>query len=199
MVEPPKKNPKGPLPYDQTFKFEPKTIVVAVLSMTLEDDGIGYGLAHTEEIGPENAGSTISRTQLQSVIESASREHFLPETKSLAKTPWDIKVRNQCYLVLVLDRRIPNWGFYDNAVESKGGSDAYDFNPYWWDARNLQLKETPVPKAELPKVVVFSIGRRGRKQSHQVDYRVKFVDPNGAGEMPTIFDPDVPNDGDPFP
>jgi hypothetical protein len=194
---PPTKNPKGPLPADDKFEFAPQEIVLAVLSMDRDEDGnLGYGIVLTDHIPPPKGEATISEAQLRKLLKRVADPDFDPGAPFLRITPWDIPVRKQCYLVLVLDPRIRNWGFHGDAVESKGGCDAYDFNPFWVLPGDDRPQRTPIRKGELPKVVFFSVGRRGAKKPHGLDYHVRVVDPNGRWELPVIYDPDVPNDGD---
>lgn len=190
------KNEKGPLPKDSVYGFQARELIVAVLGMKWESGGdLTFGVSHLDRI----LGDPVTEAQARDKAIEVADPSFDPGEPIARPTPWDIPVCQQSYLVLVLHPRIRNWAFWGAGVHSKGDADAYDFNPQWLETGGKKPKDRPIRQDERPRVLYFSVGRRGAYAPHNIDLYVKIFDTNSDREMPLIFDPDVPNTGVAFP
>ena len=186
-ADPTLKNERGKLPRTKIKPWEPKEIILAVLSMKWEPgEDLRFGISHLEHIDGDNVVAEAVRV---------ADPRWTPPAPFGRPTPWDIPVRQQCYVLAVLDPKIRNWSFWGEGIESKGADHAYDFEPFWLEPGDKAPRSGAIPEQSRCRVLYFAIGRRGAKASHGVNYFVKIRDPDGVREMPLIFDPDVPNEG----
>ena len=186
-ADPTLNNARGQLPRLKIKPWRPQEIILAVLSMKWDPgDDLTFGISYHKRI----PGADVVAEAVRVADPNWRAAHPLT-----SPTPWDIPVYQQSYVLVVLDPAIRNWSFWREGIESKGADEAYDFEPFWLEPGDTAPRSGPIPAKSRCRVLYFSVGRRGHKAKHGVDFFVKIRHPDGVREMPMIFDPDVPNEG----
>ena len=125
-----------------------------------------------------------------------------------APSPYDIIVKQQCWVLLQLDPRITNWQFTKDEPGCTTKSAA--------NKRNCGLRHVYADKIGAPgevvtadgcQVLYFGVVRRGKNCKPPVsgkppgemfNFHIEFLQTDGGEtkRLPVIFDPDIKNDSD---
>lgn len=145
-------------------------------------------------------GDSISETdaQAKAIAAALGQEGW---TKS--QGPFDIKVTQQCWIILKLDDAQPGWQFANGSLpvstktEGQPGDNFGLRHVATGPGGSLQVAVGPVT-VDGCKVVYFAVGARRANEPQSFNYHTEFLQTDDAGNpqrMVVIFDPDIPDDG----
>lgn len=123
------------------------------------------------------------------------------------KTPYDVPVTAQCWMVMELDRQVANWQFNQGFLAATLKNRKHVGDNFW--LRHVYAQGHPkYPKggahkgdiqADDCRVMFFGVVRRAPQESQHLNLHTEFRQkaPNASPDhkMVVIFDPDIPNGG----
>lgn len=193
-----KNNAFGQIPSDPPKKFNPKEVIHVVLTMSFSRSGdLELNLL-------QPAGSPFpykDTAHLEAYVKKAAKDPLIVLQPGFLDTQYDISIGNQCWIILQLDPKIPNWQFSvdDYGCTTKKAKNTRNY--YLRHAYPGRLGDPGEPvDSDGCKVLYFAVVRRGRKSSSTgselFNFHTEFVQKSLGARLPVIFDPDIKNDSD---
>ncbi|KQZ06143.1 hypothetical protein ASD21_00425 [Caulobacter sp. Root1455] len=208
------------IPTTKPSNFIPKSIVHVILTVDrtklATDPQLAMNLAFTVQ-APAPTTPTMGagdETEVEKYALARAGFQAVDLLTTPAPSPFDIDVREQCWVVVELDSKIHGWQFakHERGATTKGESDR---NCY---LRHVYAKGVEAPGERIPRdgcrVLYFGVVARDvfdpkkdpNPGSEAFNFHTEFLmeenDPNGVKikkRLNVIFDPDVKNDGGKFP
>ena len=192
------KNAFGQIPNGQPAKFNPKVVIHVVLTMSFSRTG-------DLELNPlQPDGSPFAykdAAHLEAYVKNVADNPLIVFKPGFLNTQYDIPVSDQCWIILQLDPKIPNWQF---SVDDYGCTTKKAKNTRNYNLRHAYPKRLGDAGERVDsdgcKVLYFAVVRRGLKKSgtgsELFNFHTEFLQKNLGARLPVIFDPDIKNDSD---
>lgn len=186
-------NEFGELPEQPSAPFNPQQIFHAKLRILRRyKDTLRFGLS----IVPT---STVNVAKIeQYAMDVAGQEGLIPSGRP-PKTPYDIGLDRQSWVLVELDSELKNWQFTPGFVgcTTKDAANGDDFG-----LRHVyptSVEPGPIARDGC-RVLFFGMAKRKKGASRYFNLHVEFLqknpnDPANPHRLQVIFDPDVKNEG----
>ena len=112
-------------------------------------------------------------------------------------SPFDMIVSDPCFIVVELAPDVKNWQFETGTAALTTKDTATEDNWGLVHAYADGRHSAGIATRDGCRVIYFGVAKRGAYQSSFVNLHTEFL--QLPKRLRVIFDPDVPNDGDPFP